>query len=217
MSSQAVSSGIQVDVSLNSAFASRKRNTEEERSGQPSMLPSHFQVYTKIDEETRKDNKLVISFLLTLNDTKGLVTYEFRGICTVTGTSADFEAVMETNKNSRVPKILDILYQKLYPAMFMLAGMTTASYPQSVALLTDMMSSEPIPVRHEVAAAEETPRESKVESAAAAVQKEIKPSISKPIPSSRPPGLKPFKPKAAPMEQKVSSETGKSETAKSTV
>jgi hypothetical protein len=119
-----------VDVTLNSVFASRKRNPENEKSSQPSMLPSTFQVFTKIDEESRKDNKLVISFLLTLNDTKGLVTYEFRGICNVSGTSADFESVMETNKNSRVPKILDILYQKLYPAMFMLAGMTTSSYPQ---------------------------------------------------------------------------------------
>jgi hypothetical protein len=181
------------------------------------MLPSHFQVYTKIDEETRKDNKLVISFLLTLNDTKGLVTYEFRGICTVTGTSADFEAVMETNKNSRVPKILDILYQKLYPAMFMLAGMTTASYPQSVALLTDMVSTGPIPVRQEIAAVEEKPRETKVETkvetAPTVVQKEIKPTFTRPSPSSRPPTLKPFRPKSAAMEQKASSATAKSETA----
>ncbi|MGI0014705.1 MAG: hypothetical protein ACREBU_14880 [Nitrososphaera sp.] len=179
MSSQAVSSGLQIEVSLNSVFASRRRNTEDEKQIQPTMLPSNFQVYTKIDEESRKDNKLVISFLLTLNDTKGLVTYEFRGICTVHGNSADFESVMETSKNSRVPKILDILYQKLYPAMFILSGMTTSSYPQSVALLTDMVSTEPIQVRQEVVAVAEGGQESKVDSAPPSTNREPKVSPMK--------------------------------------
>jgi hypothetical protein len=184
-----------VDVTLNSVFASRKRNLENEKTSQPSMLPSTFQVYTKIDEESRKDNKLVISFLLTLNDTKGLVTYEFRGICNVTGTSADFESVMETNKNSRVPKILDILYQKLYPAMFMLAGMTTSSYPQSIALLTDMVSSEPIQVRQEMVAVAQGGQE-KSESNAAPASKEPKPLPAKPA-FTRVADGKTFKPKSA--------------------
>ena len=143
------------------------------------MLPSNFQVYTKLDEESRKDNKLVISFLLTLNDTKGLVTYEFRGICTVNGTSADFESVMETSKNSRVPKILDILYQKLYPATFMLAGMTVSSFPQSVALLTDMLSTEPIPVRQEVITVAEGGHEAKTDSSPPSAHKDPKVSTTK--------------------------------------
>lgn len=197
-------------MTLNSVFASRKRNPENEKTAQPSMLPSTFQVYTKIDEESRKDNKLVISFLLTLNDTKGLVTYEFRGVCNVTGTSADFESVMETNKNSRVPKILDILYQKLYPAMFMLAGMTTSSYPQSIALLTDMVASEPIPVRQEMVTVAQGGQE-KAESSPAPVPKEAKPTPPKPA-FARVSDSKPFKPKSVTdrtpfVEQKKESKT----------
>ena len=121
------------------------------------MYPSNFQVHAKIDEESRKDNQLVASFLLTLNDVKGMVTYEFRGICSISGTSADFESVMEANKNagSRVPRILDVIYQKLYPSVFMLAGMTASSYPQSIAVLTEMISSQPIPVHQEISTGEE--------------------------------------------------------------
>jgi hypothetical protein len=184
-----------VDVTLNSVFASRKRNLESEKAGHPAILPSTFQVYTKIDEESRKDNKLAISFLLTLNDTKGLVTYEFRGICNVSGTSADFESVMETNKNARVPKILDILYQKLYPAMFMLAGMTTSSYPQSIALLTDMVSSEPIPVRQEMVTVAQGGQE-KAEASPTPALKEVKPTPAKPA-ITRVADGKTFKPKSA--------------------
>jgi len=119
------------------------------------LLPGNFQVYAKIDEESRKDNHLIASFLLTLNDARGLVTYEFRGVCDLTGSSADFESVMEAHKDARVPKILDIVYQRLYSAIFMLAGMTSSSYPQSVALLTEMVSTEPIPVHQETVVKEE--------------------------------------------------------------
>ena len=181
-------------MTLNSVFATRKRNLEDEKSGQPTMGPSHFQVYTKLDEETRKDNELTISFLLTLNDTRGVVTYEFRGICVITGTAADFESIMETSKNSRVPKILDVLYQKLYPAMFMLAGMTSSSFPQSVALLTDMVSNEPIAVRQEVTAVPEV-HDSKAETAKAAPKATVpRPSAFK---SSVPRGISDQKPVAA--------------------
>jgi hypothetical protein len=156
-------SGPQIEMSLHSIFASRKRNpAEEEKQAQvAAMLPSNFQVYAKIDEESRKDNRLVVSFLLTLNDARGSVTYEFRGTCGIMGSSADFEALMESHKDARVPKILDMIYQRMYPVVYMLAGMTMSSYPQSIALLTEMVSNEPIPVHQEaepVAKPEEKPK-----------------------------------------------------------
>jgi hypothetical protein len=124
---------------------------DEEKAVQASgIFPSNFQVYAKIDEESRKDNQLVASFLVTLNDVKGSVTYEFRGICSMTGSSADFESMMSAQKDSRVPKVLDTIYQRLYPVIFMLAGMTISSFPQSVALMTEMVASEPIQVHQEV-------------------------------------------------------------------
>jgi hypothetical protein len=198
-----------VDVTLHSVFASRKRNAEDEKTAQPVMAPSHFQVYTKIDEESRKDNKLVISFLLTLNDTKGQVTYEFRGIGTITGTAADFESIMETSKNSRVPKILDVLYQKLYPAMFMLAGMTSSSFPQSVALLIDMVSNEPIPVKQEFAPATPSSAE-KSESSASGTPKPVpKAPMSRPIPVKSSTAPKPMPTEQKPIGAKPKVEIGR--------
>ena len=146
------SSGPQVEVALNSAFASRKKSSaDDEKLNQASlaMMPSNFQVYAKIDEEVRRDNYLIASFLLTLNDARGMITYEFRGTCVVTGSSSDFASIMEARKESRVPKILEIVYQRVYPAIFMLAGMTSSSYPQSVTLLTEMVSNEPISIHQE--------------------------------------------------------------------
>jgi hypothetical protein len=154
------STGPQIDVTLHSIFASRKRNTVEEKQQAAMMLPSNFQVYAKIDEESRKDSNLSASFLLTLNDARGSVTYEFRGVCNIVGSTADFEAIMAAHKDSRIPKILDIIYQRMYPVIFMLAGMTTSTYPQSIALLTEMVSTDPIPVHQEVQTAkpEEQPK-----------------------------------------------------------
>ena len=158
---------------------------EEEKGNKvAAVLPSNFQVYAKIDEESRKDNRILASFLLTLNDVKGSVTYEFRGVCSVMGSSADFEAVMGTHKDSRVPKILDILYQRLYPAIFMLAGMTTASYPQSVGLLNEMVSSEPIQVHQEAEAVPKSEEKPKIEEKPPAMTKPgitevLKPTMAK--------------------------------------
>jgi hypothetical protein len=142
-------SGPKVDLTLYSVFTSRKKNAMDEKFQQTSMLPSNFQVYAKIEEEARKDSFLTVSFLLTLNDAKGSVTFEFRGSCTITGSSADFESLMEVHKGSRVPKILDSIYQRLYPQIFMLAGMTTSSYPQSIGVSTEMVLTEPIQVHPE--------------------------------------------------------------------
>src|SRR4029077_15386043 len=63
---------------------------------------------------------------------------------------ADFESIMGAQKDARVPKILDTIYQRLYPVVFMLAGMTSSSFPQFVALMTEMVASEPIQVHQEV-------------------------------------------------------------------
>jgi hypothetical protein len=146
-------SGPQVDLTLHSVFASKKRNTAEEKLAQATaMVPSNFQVYAKIDEETRKDNSLSASFLLTLNDSRASVTYEFRGVCNIVGSWADFESIMEVHKGSRVPKILDLIYQRLYPQIFMLAGMTASTYPQSIAVSTEMVLTEPIQVHQEAEA-----------------------------------------------------------------
>jgi hypothetical protein len=177
------SSNVQIEASIHSVFASRKRSqVDEEKQVQTTMLPGNFQVYAKIDEESRKDNTLAASFLLTLNDTRGSITYEFRGVCSIRGSSADFESIMEAHKDSRIPKILDIIYQRLYPVVFMLAGMTTSSYPQSVALMTEMVSSEPIQVHQEAQPLPEPDEKPKVEAKPTPATAEIespKPTVSK--------------------------------------
>lgn len=167
------SSGPQLDLTLHSVFASRKRNVAEEKlSQQPAtMLPSNFQVYAKIDEESRKDNVLTIAFLLTLNDSRASVTYEFRGACNINGSSADFEAIMEVHKGSRVPKILELIYQRLYPQVFMLAGMTNSSYPQSTGVSTEMILNEPIQVHQEAEAFPEQKKPELSEKPSAAAEK----------------------------------------------
>lgn len=128
---------MQVEVALESVFAAKKGRDR-------SLAPGAFQVSAKIDEEARKDNRLDLSFLITLSDPKSMATYEFRGFCGVTGNPAGFDHLMGSPDGSRLPRILDVIYQKLYPSVFMLAGMTSSPYPQSVALVSQELTvSEP--------------------------------------------------------------------------
>ena len=122
-------------MALESALATKKGRDK-------SLVPGNFQVSAKIDEEARKDNRLDLSFLLTLSDPKSMVTYEFRGSCGITGNPASFDHLMGAPDGSRLPRILDVIYQKVYPSVFMLAGMTSSPYPQSTALVQELVVSE---------------------------------------------------------------------------
>lgn len=124
--------GFKIDVAVESAFVA-KRGANSAGSSR-SVVPSTFQVSAKIDEELRKDDMLLATFLMTLNDQKNAVTYEFRGTCAMEGSASDFDAMMGTKKGSRLPQVLDVIYQRLYPSVFVLAGMTSSSYPQSTTL-----------------------------------------------------------------------------------
>jgi hypothetical protein len=128
----AVQPGFKIDVAVESAFVSKRGGNAAGPSR--SVVPSTFQVSAKIDEELRKDDMLLAAFLVTLNDQKNAVTYEFRGTCTMEGSASDFDAMMGTKKGSRLPQVLDVIYQRLYPSVFVLAGMTSSSYPQSTTL-----------------------------------------------------------------------------------
>jgi hypothetical protein len=79
----------------------------------------------------------------------------------------------------------------------MLSGMTSSSYPQSVALLTDMVSNEPIPVRQEListaadSAHEAKPDAKPVPKPAVPKPSTFKPLGAKPAGDSKPIGAKP--------------------------
>lgn len=142
-SPSASQTSLNIELALNSVFASKKKSLGKEQGVQDhaqTLTPGNFQVSATLDEESRRDSQLNLSFTLTLNDSRGLVTYEFRGTCTVNGSTAEFTSLLEAEKN-KVPKILDVIYQRLYPVVFMLAGATFASYPQSVALGAQMLST----------------------------------------------------------------------------
>jgi hypothetical protein len=124
--------GFKIDVAVESAFVAKRGAGGSGPSR--SVIPSTFQVSAKIDEELRKDDMLLATFLMTLNDQKNAVTYEFRGTCTMEGSASDFDAMMGTRKGSRLPQVLEVIYQRLYPSVFVLAGMTSSSYPQSTTL-----------------------------------------------------------------------------------
>lgn len=143
-----VQAGFKIDIAVESAFVAKRGSSP---GPSRSVVPSTFQVSAKIDEEIRKDDMLLATFLMTLNDQKNAVTYEFRGTCTMEGSASDFDAMMGTKKGSRLPQVLDVIYQRLYPSVFVLAGMTSSSYPQSTTLSANHAAvKEGVPEAHEV-------------------------------------------------------------------
>jgi hypothetical protein len=73
-----------------------------------------------------------------------MVTYEFRGSCGITGNPTSFDQMMGAQNGSRLPRILDVIYQKVYPSVFMLAGMTSSPYPQLTSLAQELVMQEEV-------------------------------------------------------------------------
>jgi len=88
-----------------------------------------FDVDVKLEEESRTGGELVLSFLLSISTKPSLVKFEAGGIATITGGQKDFEAALEVDPESNVPKVLHTIYQHVFTSLFLLSTLINSPYP----------------------------------------------------------------------------------------
>ena len=88
-----------------------------------------FDVDVKMDEESRTNEELMISFLITINTKPSLVQFEVGGTAVLTGGKAAFDHALEVDEESRVPRVLHTVYQRIFTPLFVLSNMLEAPYP----------------------------------------------------------------------------------------
>jgi len=88
-----------------------------------------FDVDVKMEEESRTGGELVVSFLLSISTKPSLVKFEAGGKATVTGDQKAFEAALEVDPESNVPKVLHTIYQKVFTSIFLLSALMDVPYP----------------------------------------------------------------------------------------
>lgn len=88
-----------------------------------------FDVDVKMDEESKTNEELMISFLITINTKPSLVQFEVGGTAVLTGGKAAFDYALEVDEESRVPRVLHTVYQRIFTPLFVLSNMLEAPYP----------------------------------------------------------------------------------------
>jgi hypothetical protein len=117
-----------------------------------------FDVDVKLEEQSRSGGELVLNFLLSISTKPSLVKFEAAGTATVKGGEKAFEAVLEVDPESNVPKVLHTIYQHAFTSLFLLSTMINSPYPPPD-LLHSPMQTRDLPEEVPQEAAEARPED----------------------------------------------------------
>jgi hypothetical protein len=95
-----------------------------------------FDVNAKLEEKERKSGKRVVGFVLTVGTKPSVAKFEVEGIATLDGKNPAIEKLLEVNPDSKIPLLLNRVYQQVFKSTYLLATLLDTSYPPA-----DMLSS----------------------------------------------------------------------------
>lgn len=88
-----------------------------------------FDVDVKMDEESRTNEELTISFDLNISTKPSLVQFDIAGTAVISGGRMAFEAALEVDEESNVPRVLHTIYQRVFTSLFVVSSLLEAPYP----------------------------------------------------------------------------------------
>jgi hypothetical protein len=96
----------------------------------------NFDVNAKLEEKDRKSGTRVIAFVLTVGTKPSVAKFEVEGLVTLEGKPPDIDKLLEINPTSKIPLLLNRVYQSVFTSTYLLANLLDTSYPPP-----DMLSS----------------------------------------------------------------------------
>ncbi len=88
-----------------------------------------FDVDVSMDEENRTNGELTLTFNLTIRTKPSLVKFEVGGTAVISGGREAFDAALEMDEESSVPKVLHFVYQRVFTSLYLLAAQLEVPYP----------------------------------------------------------------------------------------
>ena len=132
-----------------------KLNDKEE------LFALNFDVDAKLEEQERKSDKRVVSFVLTVGTKPSVVKFEVEGLATLEGKNPEIEKLLEVNPKTKIPLLLHRVYQRVFMSTFLLATLLGTSYPPPDLLFSGEMSKSGAEGSVEWKEKEEKPEEKK--------------------------------------------------------
>lgn len=130
----------EVEVAVTLHMVTGVRNTNE----QITLDAPAFDVNVKFEEIERRMGEGLFSMALTLTAKPNIVQYEMLGQVTVNGREEVFEQILQPDPENRVPLLLTMIYQHIFPTLYLLSGVINAPHP-SPNLLLIPINNEAVP------------------------------------------------------------------------
>lgn len=101
-----------------------------------------FDVDVSMDEENRTNDELTLTFNLTIRTKPTLVKFEVGGTAVISGGREAFDAALEMDEESSVPKVLHFVYQRVFTSLYLTAALLEVPYPPPDLLLSPSESRD---------------------------------------------------------------------------
>jgi hypothetical protein len=88
-----------------------------------------FNVDVNMDESSRTNEELTINFHLSITTKPTLAKFEATGKAVITGGPTAFDFALEMDEKTSVPKVLSIIYQRVFTSLFLIASQMEVPYP----------------------------------------------------------------------------------------
>jgi hypothetical protein len=154
-------SDVQVKVDVLGLRAVRLKDRVED-----SQL--HFDVNAKMEEKDRRSGKRIVAFVLTVGTKPSIAKFEVEGLATLEGKNPDIDKLLEVNPKTRIPLLLNRVYQRVFTSTYLMANLLDTSYPPpdmlSAGDLNARCNNGPVEFNQTEKAPEEKPKDKKKKS-----------------------------------------------------
>jgi hypothetical protein len=98
-------------------------------NGKNEVETVNFDVKVKLEEKERTSQTIVVGFALLLTTKPAIVRFEVGGTATMTGKDGDVRKMLDVDPETRVPPILQRIYQHAFTAMYLMSTMLSVPPP----------------------------------------------------------------------------------------
>ena len=88
-----------------------------------------FDVNVKLEEMERGTGEATFSFTLAINTKPNMAKFDVNGTVTVTGGNEVVEKLLQTNPETKVPNLLERVYERVFTSVFVLSSIINAPHP----------------------------------------------------------------------------------------
>lgn len=135
---------------LNLEIGLRTLGIDKIEEGATRNTPVTFRVNVKFDETSRKVEETTVDFGITITTEPNVIRLNLEGKAVVKGKTEEIERVFTTPPDSKVPRLLFEIYDRLYTAIYVASTILDVPCPSPGLLRSGSPGEKP---------AEETPPE----------------------------------------------------------